>query len=431
MIGEIGDLFENKLQREILCSERLRAAILVGLFMAALVFWIIIAVAFPDVLDHIIGGRLDLIIVFVFISSLALFELVVFLLIQRAIRTEKSIPIFTRYLNAFIEATIPSAMLIIYAQSMEPSIPLLSPWVLVYFVIIMLSALRLDFWLCYFTGAVVAVEYTVFALILIGRSDAASMDPLLAEPLLHVTRGIIFLSTGLTTGFVTREIKKRVYSSLRAVQERNRVLGIFGQHVSPVVVDKLLDQTTDTSGETRHVCIMFLDIRDFTTFAETKKPQEVIAYLNRLFDFMIEIVNLNHGVIIKFSGDGFMAVFGAPLPDDHPCQKAILTSLEILEKVREECLRGAIPETRLSIGIHFGDAVMGNVGSAIRKQYTVHGDVVNTASRIEQLNREYGSQLLISSDVWQAVRGETRDGAFLGEVHVKGREMPIDIYKLA
>jgi adenylate cyclase len=126
-----------------------------------------------------------------------------------------------------------------------------------------------------------------------------------------------------------------------------------------------------------------------------------------------------------------MAVFGAPLPDDRPCQNAIRASLDIIDRVRLEFLRGTIPETQVSVGVHVGNAVMGNVGSAIRKQYTIHGDVVNTASRIEQLNREFGSNLLVSSDVWKAIGKEARDGTYLGEIHVKGRKIPINIYRLA
>src|SRR5215475_14343319 len=122
---------------------------------------------------------------------------------------------------------------------------------------------------------------------------------------------------------------------------------------------------------------MFLDIRNFTGFAEKRSPEEVVEYLESLFEFMIEIVNRHNGIINKFLGDGFMAVFGAPLSDGKDCENAVRSAKEILERVKEETDRGAILPTQVGIGLHAGKAVTGSIGSAVRKEYTVIGDVVN------------------------------------------------------
>ena len=431
MTGEIRNHFESRLESEILISEMLRATILGAFFVTALVFWIVLIVAFPEVLGHVFHGQLSVVWVFVFIMSAALYELGARVFVGHIIRHKLGLPVLMRYVNAFVETTLPTIMLVIYAQTLGPTVSLLSPWSLVYFVIILLSALRLDFKLCYFTGAMAAVQYTALALIWIGRHEIAATEPMLTEPLPHIAKGFLLLASGAATGFVTREIKKRIYNSLSAVEDRNRVVALFGQHVSPAVVDKLLEQNTDIRGQVRYTCIMFLDIRAFTTFAEHKTPEEAISYLNALFALSIEIVNRHYGIINKFLGDGFMAMFGVPLPDNHACQNAVNASLEILRKVETEIERGALPETRLGIGLHAGDAVVGNVGSSLRKEYTVIGDVVNTASRIEQLNKQFQSRLLVSSTVWQVAGKDLGNSLDLGEIELKGRVSPIRVYQLA
>jgi len=150
-----------------------------------------------------------------------------------------------------------------------------------------------------------------------------------------------------------------------------------------------------------------------------------------LFEFMIEIVNRHHGIINKFLGDGFMAVFGAPLSDGKDCLNAVEAAQEILERVRQEVEAGTILPTTVGIGLHAGEAVTGSIGSALRREYTVIGDVVNLAARIEKLNKQFDSQLLISEMVWQAVNEDRRQAVPMGEVQVRGREQAIQVYQVA
>jgi adenylate cyclase len=156
-----------------------------------------------------------------------------------------------------------------------------------------------------------------------------------------------------------------------------------------------------------------------------------VTYLESLFEFMIEIVNRHHGVINKFLGDGFMAVFGAPLSDGRDCLNGVTAAQEILSRVREEVDRGNVLPTRVGIGLHAGEAVTGSIGSSQRREYTVIGDVVNLASRIEKLNKEFDSQLLISDMVWQTLRNYLAEATPMGEVHVRGREEAIQVYQVA
>jgi adenylate cyclase len=177
---------------------------------------------------------------------------------------------------------------------------------------------------------------------------------------------------------------------------------------------------------------MFVDIRNFTAFSESRGAEEVVDYLNAVFARVIESVNAHHGIVNKFLGDGCLAIFGAPLSEGNDCKNAIEAALEILARIAAEAEAGALPPTRLGIAVHAGEVVIGNVGSPLRKEYTVIGDVVNVASRVEALNKELGSQLLVTEEVWrEAAMDEAREALRTTTLTVRGRKAPIQVYQLA
>jgi len=197
------------------------------------------------------------------------------------------------------------------------------------------------------------------------------------------------------------------------------------------VVERLLSQDVELGGEVRHVCVMFLDIEGFTTYSESRKPEEVVTYLNSLFAFTIDSVNRHHGIVNKFLGDGFMAVFGAPISDPSDCRNAVAAAREMVETVKRMSASGEIVPTRIRIGLHAGEAVTGNVGSTARKEYTIIGDVVNLASRLEQLNKQFGSQILVSETVAERLNGPLDGATPHGAIQVKGREQPVQVYEIS
>jgi adenylate cyclase len=175
---------------------------------------------------------------------------------------------------------------------------------------------------------------------------------------------------------------------------------------------------------------MFLDIRKFTPFVEQHQPEEVVAYLNTLFGFMIKIVQSHHGVINQFLGDGFMATFGAPVAIENSSQHATEASLDIIDKIASENNSGNIPNTRIGIGLHYDEAVTGNIGSSERKQYSITGKVVIMASRIEQLNKIYNTSLLISEEVYKQLNKVTQSAfTLLGSSKIKGSEKQVSLFK--
>lgn len=247
----------------------------------------------------------------------------------------------------------------------------------------------------------------------------------------------------------------QIVTNARLSDERAHVIQLFGQHTSPAIVEQLLKADPDTTGERKHVCIMFLDIRGFTSFSERRMPEEVVAYLNQLFDIAVGIVNEAGGIIHQLLGDGFMAIFGAPISHGNDSWLAVDASLKIIQRVREECDAGRLTETRLGIGLHAGEVVAGSVGTAIHKEYKVTGDVVNLAARIEGLNKTYDSQLLVSDAIIADIVSTDRDSTGrasegqisekndaenfsigfqaeeIGEVDVRGRDRPVRLFRLA
>lgn len=423
--------FERDFGQQILISERRRMTALSLLLGALLALSIVIPIFFKELLwDSSIGWQRFL-PTFIFAAALGYVSLARAAL-GYLIRIKRQPPALIRYVNALIETSLPTVLLFFGGLHFDPEALLISPPSYAYFLFILLATLRLDFRLCVFTGLVSMVEYGALAFY---YRDALSLgltpgNTSMALPL-HLIKGLLFFVGSLIAGFVSTEIKARFIGYLQSLEERNRVLNLFGQHVSPEVVSRLLEQRNEVESEIRPICVMFVDIRNFTTFSESRSPEEVVSYLNLLFDHMIESINRHHGIINKFLGDGFIAIFGAPLSDGCDIQHAVAAALDIIERIDKLNSTGAIPSTRIGIGLHAGEAVIGSVGSPLRKEYTVIGDVVNVAARIEQLNKEFGSQLLVSQIVWEAVRADFRTSEALEPVHVKGRQAPIRVFKLA
>jgi adenylate cyclase len=427
------EAFEQEFALEVLESDRLRVTILIGILCFTLLVQVCLAIFAHEQLEHVFHGnfRSFQVSVLVIIGSVLACLLAERAAIARLIRTQRRPRAFFRYLSAFVETSIPTLTLINGAMFLGPIYTLFTPPILIYPIFIVLSALRLNFRLCVFTGAVAGIEYALLAVLCLSQPATPPLEPVLSGVSMHLFKGLLLLLTGVVTGFVTLQIKKRSLRSFEVLEERNRISRTFGEYVSPAVMDKLLTLKPDLRSERKNVCVMFLDIRNFTAYAEKRSPEEVVDYLESLFEFMVEIVNRHHGIVNKFLGDGFMAVFGAPLSDGSDCLNGLEAAREILSRVESEVADGRVLPTTVGIGLHAGEAVTGSIGSSVRREYTVIGDVVNLASRIEQLNKQLGSRLLISEVVWESLGGGVKSATPMGRVQVKGREEPIQIYQVA
>jgi adenylate cyclase len=418
------NVFEAELGRQILVSERERASLQALIGVALLLIVGVVNAVLIATANTLPALNAALLVVAIVIA----YEWLMRQLFNRYLRQDRQLPPVIRYLNIAIETSFPTILLAAFVQVMPADVALTSATVLAYFFFIILSALSLDFRLSIFGGVVAAAGYVMLVLIFREQLPFGPGQPPESK-IGYIMRPVLLLVGGVTAGLVAARIRSGILRSLHAAEERRRIVQMFGQHVSPAVVNQLLTQPTGIQSELRDVCILVLDIRDFTAFAETTAPDSIVNYLNRLWGKAVRIVNQHHGTVNKFLGDGFMAVFGAPLVMGNHCQNAVNAAREVLAEIKRATDAGEIPPTRIGIGLHSGEALVGNIGSAERREYTVIGDVVNVAFRIEQLNKELNSSFLVSESVHESA-GKLEGVESSTSLPIRGRNAPVRIYKL-
>src|SRR5580704_8062605 len=298
------DAFERRLAIEILAAERFRATLLAVLPTVAMLAFLAVTSAYPEAVTAILHGKFDRAPVGLFLCAVAGFEFHVLHATEKMLRNGTRPSALRGYGYAFVETSLPTLVIVYYATIIGPVQALLMPTAFVYFLFILLSTLRLDFALSAFTGMVAAIEYAGLALFW-GSLDTTVAEPMLSSLPQHLAKAGILLVTGIAAGFVARRLRGSFTRALESLEERARILGVFGQHVSPEVVERLVAGEAQTGGELRDVCVMFLDIRNFTAFAEKRSAEEVVAYLNTIFDATVEAVAEHKGIVNKFLGDGF------------------------------------------------------------------------------------------------------------------------------
>ena len=217
----------------------------------------------------------------------------------------------------------------------------------------------------------------------------------------------------------------------------------FSRFVPEQIIDDLVNGAAQSEkvnvGEKRDVAILFSDIRSFTSISELNKPETIVAFLNRYFTIMCTIIKKHGGTIDKFIGDAIMALFGAPVSYEDNSRRAVAAAYEMREALATVPLEDLIlPEGmsfNIGIGIHYGDVIVGSIGSQDKTDYSVIGDNVNLASRMEGLTKTYGSMILVTDAVKKDIyktTGGTGDFEFryLDDVKVKGKEKAVPIYAI-
>jgi len=427
--GPADTTFQHLLNREILVSERRRMLILAALQAFILVLILLTATFAPGFVRSIYHDRLPLRAALTAFSTFIAYELFAAALLTIFLRRGRSYPVFGRYANAFVETSLPTVLLYVLAGYLSAPVIIFGAWpALLYFLFIILSTLRLDFALSAFTGAVAAIELFVLAWVTLHLSWRAE-DPNFSIGD-HLTRSAVLLAAGLLAGYVGATIKSHFRRALAAASARDELTNLFGQHVSPRVVERLLAMGAAELSEMRRVCVMFVDIRSFTAAARSRTPAEVVARLDAVFEILVDIVDRHNGIVNKFLGDGLLAIFGAPIDDPLEARNAVEAAREMLSAIEASNVGDPWP-IRIGVGIHIGDAVAGTVGSPRRKEYTVIGDTVNLASRLEGLNKEVGSQLIVSDAVREAAAGAIGEALPLGPMPVRGYAEPVTAWRLA
>jgi adenylate cyclase len=217
-------------------------------------------------------------------------------------------------------------------------------------------------------------------------------------------------------------------------REKRQVKRLFGRYVSKDIYDRLVADPSlaRLGGQRREMTVLFSDIRGFTTVSESGAPEEIVAFLNVYFTRMVEVVFRHGGTVDKFVGDMVMALFGAPLDDPEHADHAVAAALEMLDELRRlnDAWRAeGRPALDIGIGINTGPMIAGNIGSEAIMSYTVIGDAVNLGSRLESLNKNYGTRIIISDATRSCLKG---DYVFrpLGDVVVKGKTKAVPIFEV-
>lgn len=279
----------------------------------------------------------------------------------------------------------------------------------------------------------------VLVVVLLGLLIAWSAAHSLGKPM----RALEGVAHAVQTGDLTRTSRltgKDGFSRLgtalddmiKGLKERDRVKDVFGRYIAKQAAERLLSGPLDLAGEAKHVTIVFSDIRGFTSMAETMTPEQVVTFLNAYFSEMVDAVMEQGGMLDKYLGDGLMAVFGSFGDQPDHARRAVVASLRmkaLLAKINgERAIAGKAP-VAIGIGIHTDDVIVGNIGSKQRLEFTHIGDGVNTASRVQALNKEYQTTILITGATFQELGGEF-ETKLIADVTLRGKTRSLPIYEV-
>ena len=281
----------------------------------------------------------------------------------------------------------------------------------------------------YITGRIVSVA--LFLMFLVSITLTGPIE-VLAELTSEVAKGNFAVKAKVTSRDEVGQLGEAFNHMIEGLLERDKVKNMFSKFHGSSVTEDLMKGNLQLGGSKKNVTVFFSDIRDFTKFSEGHTPEEVVAMLNEYFQVMVTLINKHGGVVDKFIGDAIMAVWGAPKATDRDPQNAVRAALEMrkaLAVLNEKRLaRGHVP-IKIGMGVHRGEAISGTIGSQERMEYTVIGDTVNQASRIEASTKSFGTDLLLSNDLAEFTAADfIMEEA--GSVEVKGKSEPLKLFKV-
>lgn len=228
-------------------------------------------------------------------------------------------------------------------------------------------------------------------------------------------------------------LNARIGASLEKKRLRNEVVeqldfirDIFGKYVPESIAKQVVANKGALEPKQATATILYTDLEGFTTIAESIPPEQVVQMLNEYFPAVIEPLTRYGGVVNQFQGDAMLVTFNVPVEDPEHADNAVKAGLEILEVMKEASFAGISLRTR--IGINTGEVIAGNIGTGDRINYTVHGDAVNLAARLEQLNKEHGTLMIVADSTVELLNGKYPIEP-LGEVQIRGKTRPVGIFR--
>ena len=284
-------------------------------------------------------------------------------------------------------------------------------------------------------GILVSLVYSYF---FVRLTTADIIDPVreLGEKMRETEEGRYDNFMSIRTNDELGELTRGFNHMLRGLAERDKIKGLFGQYLTREVSEEILKGRVNMSGDNFEATVMFADIRNFTAMSEKLAPREVLQFLNDYLGCMINVIVEHNGIIDKFIGDGILAVFGAPLRSDKHAADALSAALamdQALAGLNRERKEKKLKPIAVGVGLHSGPVIAGNIGNSSKLEYTVLGDTVNLASRIEGLTKVYRSSILISDAVYERLPEELLGDLnvrALPRARVKGKKKSVKLYKV-
>lgn len=269
---------------------------------------------------------------------------------------------------------------------------------------------------------------SMLAVLLLGAYYAAAIGAFRAY---HLWLNIVYPTTTIVLLFAVNAMTKYFL----AEQDKRRIKHAFAHYVPSAVVDEIVRDVDRLAlgGDKRELTVLFSDIRGFTSMAESLPPERLVQLLNVYLTEMTDKVFAHEGLLDKYIGDAIMAVYGAPIARPDHARRACRTAVDMLKalhRLQTEWRGQGLPTIDIGIGMNTGSMVVGNMGSVNRFNYTVIGDAVNLASRIEGLNKTYGTRLLVSESTYRALGDEFAHTRPIDRVQVRGRREPVNIYEI-
>ncbi|VAW31653.1 Adenylate cyclase [hydrothermal vent metagenome] len=249
----------------------------------------------------------------------------------------------------------------------------------------------------------------------------------------QVAKGDLTPRVPVTTNDELGDLTFHFNDMLAKLGQSQRMRDLFGKYVSQEVAERVLSGGADLGGETVIATALFADIRDFTTLSERLPPQQVVDILNRYYTRMVDVIVAEGGMVNKFGGDSLLAIFGVPVRQPDHALRAVRAAWQMtraLAAFNAEQLALGLPSLTIGVGISSGEMVAGNIGGTERLEYTVIGDPVNLAARLESLTKEWGQTVLLSEDTERLIQPKSEAIQPCQQVRVKGKEKSTLVYKL-
>jgi adenylate cyclase len=244
--------------------------------------------------------------------------------------------------------------------------------------------------------------------------------------------GLVLPMASLLVLILTLYVVNMAYGYLVEARSKRQFTELFGQYVPPELVDKMAEDPEKYSmaGKKETLTVLFSDVMGFTSISERLNPQDLAAFINEYLTLMSQIIREEGGTLDKYIGDAIMAFWGAPVPDEQHATRGVVAALRMqqgLDVLRQDFARRGWPSIAVGIGLSSGEMTVGDMGSQVRKVYTVMGDAVNLGSRLEGITRQYGVGILVSEDTVRMSSGIVYRE--IDWVRVKGKDIPIRIYQ--